>query len=206
MAMVLLRDATTKGPSSKQAELFLPWLFGSALCSTFNSGLLVTQQVVIVLDMQQDENTNMLASKLSTDLGWVLLKVGARVVVEQSYSVILMFSSCSVPVLVCRRGSEACKMLWRFPENNLHYNSYIYIYIVIVLKTHWKLKRKLFCNSSAPNSYSPERRHTCFHVEVTGCKMELVAPLENSLGDSFPRGTSGMIQDEISTSDATDSM
>ena len=33
--------------------------------------------------------------------------------------------------------------------------------------------------------------------------MELVAPLENSLGDSFPRGTSGMIQDEIST-DATD--
>ncbi len=72
-AMVLLRDATTKGPSSKQAELFVPWLFGSALCSTFNSGLLVTQQVVIVLDMQQDENTNMLASKLSTDVGWVLL-------------------------------------------------------------------------------------------------------------------------------------
>jgi len=30
-----------------------------------------------------------------------------------------------------------------------------------------------------------------------GCKMELVAPLENSLGDSFPRGTSGMIQEVI---------
>lgn len=35
--------------------------------------------------------------------------------------------------------------------------------------------------------------------------MELVAPLENSLGDSFPRGTSGMIQDGFS-SDEIDSM
>ena len=88
---VLPRDATTKGPSSKQAELFF------------------FQQVVIVLD-----------SKTRTEVEHAGFKVVYRWMGAKSWFYMVLWSShidgtsfCSVPVLVCCRGCKA----WKCPED-----------------------------------------------------------------------------------------